>query len=70
MAGEEKTNLSLAGYGSDTANLAAFESIDNATLPDVRVSDETDGDLLLIRMQLGKLAKELDEGALAKRVIG
>ena len=57
-------DLGLAGDGSDIADLASFEGIDDARLADVGVSDEADGDLLLVRVQLRKLAEKLDERAL------
>lgn len=37
-------------------------------LTDVRVSDDTDGDLLLVRVEYTELSEELDECALSERV--
>ena len=63
-------DLRLAGYGRHAANLATLERVDDAGLADVGVADKADGDLLLVGVQLGELAEELDEGALAKGVVG
>ena len=65
-----KTHLSLARDWGDVADLAAFDGVNDTALSDIRVSDETDRDLLLVGVQLGELAEELDEGALAKGVVG
>lgn len=63
------TDLGLAGHGGDGADLAALERVDHAALADVRVADEPDGDLLLVGVQLGELAQQLDERTLAEGVV-
>ena len=63
-------HLRLAGDGRDRAHLARLERVDHRALADVRVADEADGDLLLVGVQLGELAEELDERAFAEGVVG
>lgn len=62
-------NLSLARNGCHTAHLPTFERIDHATLPYVRISDESYRDLLLVRVQLRELAEQLYEGAFPEGVV-
>lgn len=63
------TNLGLARDWCDIADLAAFEGIDNAAFANVWVSNESDGYLLLVRVQLRELAEKLNEGALPEGVV-
>lgn len=64
-----RTNLGLSGDRGDGADLLLLESVDDGRLSDVRVSDESDRDLLLIRVKDGKLSKQLDERSLSERVV-
>ena len=54
-------DLRLAWDRRDVADLARLEGINDGRLADVRVADEADGYLLLVGVQLGELAEELDE---------
>ena len=56
------------GVGLDV-DVCARDFVDEGGFADVRVADEADGDLLLVRVQLGELAEELDERASAERVV-
>mmetsp|Transcript_54403 Transcript_54403/g.90418 ORF Transcript_54403/g.90418 Transcript_54403/m.90418 type:complete len:630 (-) Transcript_54403:747-2636(-) len=62
-------HLGLTRNGRDLADLLLLERVDDATLSDVGVADETDTDLALVAVQTGKLAQQLDEGSLSKRVV-
>jgi hypothetical protein len=62
-------DLGFARHGCDATDLATFEGIDYTAFTNVGVSYKSYGDLLLVRVQLGELAKELNEGALSKRVV-
>jgi hypothetical protein len=55
--------------GSHAANLATFKGVDNAAFPDIGISDETNRNLLLVGVQLGKLAEKLDKGAFTEGVV-
>lgn len=61
--------LGLSWYWRHSADLAAFDGINDTALADIRVSNQSDRYLLLVRMQLRELAEELNKGALAKRVV-
>ena len=63
------TYLGFAGNGSDIANLAALQGVDHAALANVGIANEADGDLLLVRVECGKLAEKRDEGAFAKGMV-
>lgn len=63
------TNLGLSGDGSDGADFLLLQGVDDAALADVGVSDETNRDLLLVRMKDGELTKELDERTFSERVV-
>lgn len=63
------TDLRLSGYRGDGAAFAALERVDNTALSHVGVADKSDRDLLLVGVQLGKLAEQLDERALAEGVV-
>ena len=63
-------HLRLARHRSDVADLAAFQRVDYTALSYIRITNKTDGNLLLVRMELRELSKELNEGAFAKRVVG
>ena len=62
----DKTRLCFSGYGSDVADFAAFKGIDNTTLTNVGVSNETDGYQLFVGMQLRELTQKLNKRALAE----
>ena len=63
-------HLRLTRHRSDIADLAAFQRVDYTALSYIRITNKTDGNLLLVRMELRELSKELDEGAFAKRAVG
>ena len=65
-----ETYLRLSRDRSDVADFAAFDGIDDAALANVRVSNEADGDLLLVRVQLGELPEKLDKRSFAERMVG
>uniref|UniRef100_A0A182FLJ1 Uncharacterized protein n=1 Tax=Anopheles albimanus TaxID=7167 RepID=A0A182FLJ1_ANOAL len=50
------------------AHLLATQRIDNGRFADVRVSDETDANLLLVHVQLANLAQKIDERTLTERM--
>lgn len=56
-----RTDLGLSRNWSHCADFAAFEGIDDTAFTNVRISNETNGDLLFIGMQLGELSEELDQ---------
>lgn len=64
------TNLCLSWNWSNIADFATFQRVNDTTLSNVRVSDETDRYLLLVGMQLRKLSEELDKRAFTKGMIG
>jgi hypothetical protein len=64
-----RTYLGFTGNRSDGADLLLLERVDDTTLPDVRIPDQTDRDLLLVRMEDRELSQELDQGSLSERVV-
>lgn len=62
-------DFSFTRYRGHTADLTAFEGVNNTAFPNVGIADETNGDLLLVRVQLGELTEKLDEGAFSKRMV-
>ena len=67
--GDVLPNFGFTGYRGNLAHFAAFQGVDDAALSNVRVSNETNRDLLLIGVKLGELAEQLDERAFAERVV-
>lgn len=63
------TYLGLSRDGRDSADLLLLERVNDARLANVRVADEADRDLLLVRVKDGKLAEELDEGTFSEGVV-
>lgn len=63
------TYLGLSRDGRDSADLLLLERVDDARLANVRVADEADRDLLLVRVKDGKLAEELDERTFSEGVV-
>ena len=61
-------DLGLPRDGRHLAHLLAPQGVDDGTLPDVRVADESHADLLPVRVQPCELPQQVDEGALAERV--
>lgn len=51
---------------SNLANFATLECVYDTAFPDVWIANESDRDLLLVRMKLRKLAEELDKRAFTK----
>jgi hypothetical protein len=47
---DTSTDLCFARNRRDATDLAAFQRVDDAALPNVRVADEPNRDLLLVRM--------------------
>ncbi len=53
----------------NVANLLLFESVDDATFPNVWISNETDRNLFLVRVEDRELSKKLNEGTFSERVV-
>lgn len=66
---ERATDLGLSWDRGDSADLLLLERVDDAALADVGIADEADRDLLLVRVEHRELAEELDQRALAERVV-
>ena len=59
----------LAGDRRNLTHLPILQGVDDTALTDVRVTNEANRNLFLVRMELRKLAKELNERAFAKRMV-
>mmetsp|Transcript_7823 Transcript_7823/g.22215 ORF Transcript_7823/g.22215 Transcript_7823/m.22215 type:complete len:461 (+) Transcript_7823:951-2333(+) len=66
--GDVLPDLGLAWDRCDVAHLLGPQSVDDGRLARVRVADQAYADLLLLRVQQRKLAKQLDERAFAERL--
>ncbi len=62
-------DFGLSGDWRNGADLLLFQGVDDTALPDIWVSDETDGDLLLVRVEDGKLPEQLDEGTFTEGIV-
>jgi hypothetical protein len=62
-------DLSLSRNRSDSADLLGAEGVDDGRLAGVGVPDQSDGDLLPVGVEGGKLTEELDERTLSERVV-
>ena len=67
--GDVLPDLGLSGDRGRLAHGLLLERVDDGRLADVRVPDEADRDLLLVREERRELAQELDEGSLSERVV-
>jgi hypothetical protein len=67
--GDVLPDLGLSRDRSGLANGLLLERVDDRRLADVGVTDETDRDLLLVRVEGRELTEELDEGTLSERVV-
>jgi hypothetical protein len=67
--GDVLPDLGLSRDGRDRADLLFLERVDDGRLADVRVANEANRNLLLVRVEDRELAEELDERALAERVV-
>ena len=59
----------LSRNRSDRADLLLLERVDDTRFTNIWVSDESDGDLLLVRVKDGELSQQLDQGSFTKRVV-
>jgi hypothetical protein len=66
---DESTYLGFTGNRCDSADFLLLQRVDDTTLSDVGVSDQTDRDLLLIRVKDRELTQKLDQGTLSERVV-
>lgn len=64
-----ETHLGFTRNRRNGADLLLLEGIDDTTLPDVGVPDQTDRDLLLVRMEDRELSQKLDQRSFSERVV-
>lgn len=63
-------HFGFSRHWCDCADFAAFNSVDNTTFTNVRISNEADRYLLFVRMKLGELSQQLNQGTLSEGVVG
>src|SRR5688572_8865005 len=61
--------LGLSGNRGNGAHFVAFESVDDAALSNIGISNEADRYLLFIGMKLRELSEKLNKGAFSEGVI-
>lgn len=62
-------HLGLAGDWSHCADLLGTEGVDDGRLSGIRVTDQSNGDLLALRVEGRELAEQLDERSFTEGVV-
>jgi hypothetical protein len=62
-------DFGLSGNRRDGADLLLFQSVDDTALADIGITNETNRDLLFVRVQDRELPEQLNEGTFTKRVV-